>query len=395
MKILFSSRPAYGHVYPLLPLALAARDAGHDVTFATAGTFLETVARLGLPVRPVGIPIEAAIGELTASLAAEPDGMPKDENGRPDLEMGGRLFLDIVGHATVADLIPLLPAIAPDLVIYEQYDLGAGVAAHAAGIPAVCHALSPVFSPEDLTTIVGGGRMARLWAAAGVSDPAFDVFAGDHYLDIIPDAIQVPAFIDHPARARVRPVPFTEPGAAVPSWIGRTGRPLVYLTLGTVVATDDTLRPAIEGLASLDVDVLVALGSADGAALGDLPPNVHVESFVDQPAVLDAADLAVHHGGSGTVLGALLAGVPQLLLPKGADQFLNADRMAAAALASVLEPRQASTVSVAAAAARLLDGTSSTYDAARAEAVRKELLALPSPAEVAADLAARFSPVTV
>ena len=140
------------------------------------------------------------------------------------------------------------------------------------------------------------------------------------------------------------------------------GRPLVYLTLGTVVATDDGLRPAIEGLASLDVDVLVALGAADGAALGVLPPNVHLEAFVDQPGVLGAADLAVHHGGSGTVLGALLAGVPQLLLPKGADQFENADRMAAAALATVLEPRQATPVSVAAAAARLLDGTSPSYD---------------------------------
>ena len=60
------------------------------------------------------------------------------------------------------------------------------------------------------------------------------------------------------------------------------------------------LRPVIEGLGTLDVDVLVALGSADGAALGRLPTNVHVETFVDQPAVLRHADLAMHHGGSGT-----------------------------------------------------------------------------------------------
>ena len=40
MKILFSTRPAYGHVYPLMPLALAAREAGHDVRFATTGQFL-------------------------------------------------------------------------------------------------------------------------------------------------------------------------------------------------------------------------------------------------------------------------------------------------------------------------------------------------------------------
>ncbi len=394
MKILFSTRPAYGHVYPLLPLALAARDAGHDVAFATTGPFLADLAALGFEVHDVGISIEAARDALLRDLAdLAADGMPTDVDGRPDLDIGGRLFLEIVAPATVAGLTPLLPVVAPDVVVYEQYDLGAGVAAHAAGIPAVCHALSPVFTPEAFSTIVGGGRMARLWATAGITDPDFDVFTGDLFLDIIPDALQSPSFVEHPARLRVRPVPFTDPGASVPSWIGRNGRPLVYLTLGTVVATDDGLRPAIEGLASLDVDVLVALGAADGAALGDLPPNVHLEAFVDQPGVLGAADLAVHHGGSGTVLGALLAGVPQLLLPKGADQFENADRMAAAALATVLEPRQATPVSVAAAAARLLDGTSPSYDSARAEAVRTQLVGLPAPAEVVAHLAARFAPV--
>ena len=39
MRILFSSRPTFGHVYPLMPLALAARDAGHNVTFTTTGVF--------------------------------------------------------------------------------------------------------------------------------------------------------------------------------------------------------------------------------------------------------------------------------------------------------------------------------------------------------------------
>ena len=67
--------------------------------------------------------------------------------------------------------------------------------------------------------------------------------------------------------------------------------------------------------------------------------------------------------------------------------------MAAAALATVLEPRQATPVSVAAAAARLLDGTSPSYDSARAEAVRTQLVGLPAPAEVVAHLASRFAPV--
>jgi UDP:flavonoid glycosyltransferase YjiC (YdhE family) len=43
---------------------------------------------------------------------------------------------------------------------------------------------------------------------------------------------------------------------------------------------------------------------------------VHIERFVAQSEVLPLVDLIVHHGGTGTVLGALQAGLPQLLLPK-------------------------------------------------------------------------------
>ena len=60
MKIVFSSRPAYGHVYPLLPLAGAARRAGHHVSFATTGHFLARLDRLGYPTHDVGLTIEDA-----------------------------------------------------------------------------------------------------------------------------------------------------------------------------------------------------------------------------------------------------------------------------------------------------------------------------------------------
>jgi len=39
MKIVFAALPAYGHVYPLVPLALACADAGHEVVFACGDPF--------------------------------------------------------------------------------------------------------------------------------------------------------------------------------------------------------------------------------------------------------------------------------------------------------------------------------------------------------------------
>ena len=66
--------------------------------------------------------------------------------------------------------------------------------------------------------------------------------------------------------------------------------------------------------------------------------------------------------------------------------------MAAAALAAVLEPRQATSVAVSHGGGPAARRHQLDLDPARAEAVRKELVGLPAPAEVVADVAARFAP---
>ena len=191
----------------------------------------------------------------------------------------------------------------------------------------------------------------------------------------LPDGPAAALVPRRPGAGPARPVPFAEPDAILPRWVRERDRPLVYLTLGTIVSTDQALRPVIEGLGRLDVDVLLALGSADGSALGAVPRNVRVESFVDQPAALRHADLAVHHGGSGTILAALAYGTPQLLLPKGADQFWNADLMAGAGLAEVIEPAHVTPDAVAHPAAELGNLRPSV------DAVSVEIAAMPDPAE--------------
>ncbi len=66
-----------------------------------------------------------------------------------------------------------------------------------------------------------------------------------------------------------------------------------------------------------------------GDALGTIPANVHVEEWVPQRDVLTRAAAVVCHGGSGSVRGALAAGVPMVVVPLFADQPHNADRVAA------------------------------------------------------------------
>ena len=72
--------------------------------------------------------------------------------------------------------------------------------------------------------------------------------------------------------------------------------------------------------------------------LGPVPENAHVEAWVPQPDALADATLVVAHGGSGTTFGTLAAGVPLVIVPLFADQLVNAERVAGAGAAVVVEP---------------------------------------------------------
>ena len=84
---------------------------------------------------------------------------------------------------------------------------------------------------------------------------------------------------------------------------------------------------AVDGLAARILLTTGDRGDPDG--LGPLPANVHVERFVPQAEVLAHASAVVHHGGFGTTLGALAAGVPAVVVPLFADQPYNARRVEA------------------------------------------------------------------
>ena len=119
-------------------------------------------------------------------------------------------------------------------------------------------------------------------------------------------------------------------------------RPRLYVSFGTVLGhmtiAADVYRTALLALTRLDADVLLTVGRQfDPADLGPLPPHVRVERWVEQTEVLDDVDAVVCHGGSGTLFGALGAGVPVVVVPVFADQFENGRRVARAGAGLVVE----------------------------------------------------------
>ena len=96
------------------------------------------------------------------------------------------------------------------------------------------------------------------------------------------------------------------------------GRPLVYVTLGTVQNHPTVLRAVVTALAA-------AAGTSAGhgrpgrrpGELGDQPPHVTVERWVEQAVVLRHCAVVVSHAGSGTFLGTLAEGRPAVPPPGG------------------------------------------------------------------------------
>jgi UDP:flavonoid glycosyltransferase YjiC (YdhE family) len=54
MRALFVANPMVGHVLPLVPLATAFREAGHEVVLASAAEGANAAGKAGLEVRDVG-----------------------------------------------------------------------------------------------------------------------------------------------------------------------------------------------------------------------------------------------------------------------------------------------------------------------------------------------------
>jgi MGT family glycosyltransferase len=174
-------------------------------------------------------------------------------------------------------------------------------------------------------------------------DPEGDALRASPFLSVFPRTLDEG---EQPDTHRFRDPAWEEPVKELPDWWpGREREPLVYVTFGSVAGSFPQALPAyhmaLSAVAGLPVRVLLTVGrDLDLGALPDVPENVHVESWVPQQDVLAHASAAVVHGGSGSTLGALAAGVPLVVIPLFADQPQNARRVAEVGAGLAIEPNR-------------------------------------------------------
>ncbi|CAH2601511.1 Glycosyltransferase family 1 protein [Rhodovastum atsumiense] len=325
--------PYVGHITPMLAISAALAARGAQVTF---------LHDFDLPAPPPGV----------ATLRVTP---------APAREVPFSPLPAVRGTATrtaaLADpLLAALRLLAPDVVAVDQLEPAGALAAATLGLPwvSVANALAinrepgvpPPFTAwrwrdsrfgrwrnhggwrvHDLLMHPLDTVIARRAAAAGL-----EMRGIDDTLSPFAQVSQLVAGLDFPRRALpdgfhyVGPIRAPEPA---PAWPPGGGRRLVFASLGTLQGHRAGIFRAIAAAcAGLGLELVIAHGGRLPAeAIATLPGTPQVHNFVPQRAVLARAAALVGHGGMNTVMDAMAAGVPAVILPLAYEQGAIAARL--------------------------------------------------------------------
>ncbi len=284
MRVLLASTAGKGHLGPLLPFAAALEARGDEVR----------------------------------TVVSDP---PRDErwdNVKDLTREEQRLFIERewFGRICAESARPAIEAacdeLHPDLILREPCEYASAIAAERRGIP---------FATVAITNAEGE------WGATAITAP------------VLPDAV-VDALRERPLLSRfpasLDPSPYPRTYRYAEEAAPESTHELVYATFGSEAARlgYGPYRALLDAVDGLDFPVLLTTGA--DLDLGPVPPNVTVERWVPQRDALSRARLVVCHGGSGTVLGTLAAGLPLIILPLFADQATNGARLASVGAARVV-----------------------------------------------------------
>ncbi|MCK0518524.1 glycosyltransferase [Williamsia sp. DF01-3] len=354
-----------GHAFPVFALAELLQDNDIEAVVYTGSRWIEKATTRGLDVRE--------LPGLTASAADD------------DTDAGDKLSARAARMSL--QLAPVLAELEPDLVVGDVITVCGGWAAETIGAPWVELSPHPLYQPSVGLPPVGSGlepgtglsgrvRDALMRAATGRSirvgqqqRAAARVGIGLHPVQPHPGArliatlpaLEVPR-PDWPDGAEVvGPLLWEPTDTVLPRPPGDA--PLVVIAPSTAVTGSTGLVEA--ALAALDPRVLGrpvrAVVSGLDPDVGDLP-SWAVAGHGRQDELLHDAALVICGGGHGMLAKSMLAGVPQVLVPGGGDQWELAQRARRWGSAAVVRPTTVE--SLAAECRKVLDNKSFT-DAAR------------------------------
>ncbi len=285
---------------------------------------------------------------------------------------GVSLLFGAVNDEMADHVVALAKRWAPDVVVHEPLAAAGALAAATLGVPAVVHENSLFDGPELVR--VTATRLTATFQRHGVET----LPASAATITIAPPSV-VGARPGWPMRC----VPYSGDGA-LPDWLGRRAeRPRILVSRSTVggPGAGGLMTAVLSAASRVDAEFVLVRPDRRVVRHGALPANVRTVDWVPLNAALASSAAIVHHGGAGTVLGALAAGVPQLVVCGPGDRTHNARLVQArgAGLATAAKDITGAMLT------RLL--TDPAF-ASAADEVRQEMASMPPPEELVPRLVA-------
>ncbi len=323
-RILFTCRPLSGHFDPLVPLAAAARAAGHTVAFASGDPVVDRARDAGFLAFEAGPP-----DTFRAEWSPRFSHFTTLVGDAQREFFFTEIFANLELEPRAVDLESIMSKWQPRLVVHEVAELAAPMVSTSLGIPYVDVGYGSLI-PRTLL-MAAGASAARHWRARQLEPHPLAGLFRHLYVDPCPPALQHPEITELAFVQQMRPTLTNEHAAQRPPWLSALPHDhTVYVTLGTIWNTDIGLFQLVIDALRDQVNLIVTVGRQNRPEVfGPQPAGVIIRSYIPQDELLPWCDAAVVHGGSGTMLGALAHGVPLLVLPQGADQWNNAERVAA------------------------------------------------------------------
>ncbi len=388
VRVLFTCWPFEGHVFPQMSMALALRERGAEVAFYTGESARDVIEAQDFPVfgfrrvgpawarvhegargsgergervRLIRQSREWIVGTIEQQVA---DIRDVASEWRPDVigadaSMLGPLLLFEAMPVPVALVSPLITAQLPGPDAPATAGLApAGTAAARLINRATAGALSVLAAPmrrriDEIRHRNGLPSLGRAVTAACGRLPLYLVLSVpeldyDRH-DLPPTVHYVGACLWHPPEPE-----------GTRAWLDAVPaeRPWVHVTEGTShLETPTVLRAAAQGLAGAPCEAILTTGHGRdprALALEAAANNVHVTSWLSHDALLPRCAAIVTTGGMGTVMAALRAGVPLVVVPTNWDKPTIAQRVLDAGVGLRLAPRRCTPVALRAAVERVL-----------------------------------------
>ncbi|WP_110472054.1 glycosyltransferase [Williamsia limnetica] len=369
MRVALVAGSDAGHALPVLALAELLQGNGFDPVVYTGSGWIEIAGARGLQVR-----------ELPGLVA---------DFGDDDSDAGAKLGVRAARMCQL--LVPLFRNDPPDLVVCDVITVCGGWAAETLDIPWVELSPHPLYIPSRALPPIGSGLAPGTGVGGRLRDTLMraatdrSIKVGRRQRQTARRQIGLPAREQSPRARLIATLPALE--VPRPDWPHEAEivGPLLWEPTGVeftpppgdaplVVIAPSTATTGAVGLAETALQALAPdlLGRQVRAVVSGLAPAVTdlpswaIAGHGRQDLLLAEADLVICGGGHGMLAKSLIAGVPQVLVPGGGDQWELAQRARRWGSAEVVRPAGAQALS--AACRKVLDSKSFAESARRAGA---------------------------